>query len=223
MTDPTSETVELMAADGHALGAYRVLPVGTPRGGVVIVQEIFGVTRHIRAVAHQYAAAGYLAIAPALFDRLERGVDVPYADVPRGVALMQRVDRGQALEDRGAAVAAASTAGRVGVVGYCWGGALAYLAACELRIAAAVSYYGGRLPQLLAQTPRCPVMFHFGERDAHIPASDVALVRAAYPAGVYHLYPADHGFNCTDRASFDPASAALALERSIEFLHQHVG
>jgi carboxymethylenebutenolidase len=223
MTDPIGETVQLEAADGHALGAYRVPPAGTPRGGVVILQEIFGVTRHIRAVAHQYADAGYLAIAPALFDRLERDADVPYADVPRGYALMQRLDRAQALLDVGAAVAATRAAGRVGVVGFCWGGALAYSAACHLPLAAAVCYYGGRLPQLLAHTPRCPVMFHFGERDAHIPASDVDQVRAAYPAGIYHLYPADHGFNCTDRASFDAASAELALQRTIEFLHRYVG
>lgn len=223
MTDPTGETVQLQAADGHRLCAYRAEPAGRARGGVVIVQEIFGVTRHIRAVADQYAAAGYLALAPALFDRVERDADVPYTDAARGFALVQRLDRAATLLDVGAAVAALGTAGRVGVVGFCWGGALAYSAACHLPIAAAVAYYGGRLPQLLADTPRCPVMFHFGERDTHIPMSDVEQVRAAYPAGIYHLYPADHGFNCTDRAAYDPASAALALQRSIDFLHRHVG
>ena len=215
--------VELTAADGHRLAAYLSEPVGKPRGGIVVIQEIFGVTRHIRAVADEYAAAGFLALAPALFDRVERNVDVPYTDVQKGVGYMQALNTDQALLDVQAAVARVGAAGKVGVVGYCWGGTIAFLAAARLKIDAAVAYYGGGIHNHTAEKPRAPVLFHFGEKDAHIPRSAVEQIRAAYPEGVYHLYPADHGFNCTDRASFEPTSAKLALQRSVEFLHRHVG
>jgi len=220
----TTEThIELKAADGHRLAACRVAPAGKPRGGVVIVQEIFGLNRHIRAVAAEYATAGYLAVAPALFDRVERGADVPYADVARGRALRDAVKTEQTLLDLKAAIDAAAAAGKVAMVGYCWGGTLTYVAACHLSLAAGVAYYGGGLPKVLDRTPKCPVMFHFGERDQHIPLSDVEQVKKAYPLGHYYLYPAGHGFNCTERASFDAPSAKLALERSLDFLHRHVG
>jgi carboxymethylenebutenolidase len=215
--------VELAAADGHKLAAYLAEPQGRPRGGIVVIQEIFGVTRHIRAVADQYAAAGYLAIAPALFDRVERGVDVPYTDMAKGFGYMQAVKDDDVMLDVQAAVDRVRPAGKVGVVGFCWGGTMAYLSAARLNIDAAVAYYGGGINRRTAEKPRVPVMFHFGEKDAHIPASAVAEIRSAYPQGIYHLYPADHGFNCTDRASFESASARLALERSLEFLHRHVG
>jgi carboxymethylenebutenolidase len=216
-------SVELTAADGHRLAAYLSEPASKPRGGVVIVQEIFGVTRHIRAVADEYAAAGFLAVAPAMFDRMERNVDVPYTDVQKAVGYMQAVNTDQALLDVQAAVDRARAAGKVGVIGYCWGGTIAYLAAARLKIDAAVAYYGGGIHNHTAEKPRVPVLFHFGEKDAHIPRSAVEQIRAAYPEGIYHLYPADHGFNCTDRASFEPASAKLALQRSVEFLHRHIG
>jgi len=217
------QTVELTAADGHRLSGYLAEPAGKPRGGIVVIQEIFGVTRHIRAVADQYAAAGFLALAPALFDRVERNVDVPYTDVQKGFGYMQAMKNDLVMQDVEAAIQRLSTAGKVGVVGYCWGGTMAYLAAARLAIGAAVAYYGGGIHTLLAEKPRAPVMFHFGEKDAHIPLSAVDQIKAAYPDGIYYLYPADHGFNCTDRASFDPPSAKLALERSLEFLHRHVG
>jgi len=222
MTTQT-DTVELKAADGHRLSACRVTPAGKPRGGIVVVQEIFGVNRHIRAVAGQYAAAGYLAIAPALFDRVERGADVPYGDVAAGFALRERLKTEQTLLDLKSAIDAAAAAGKVGMVGYCWGGTMTYVATCHLALAAGVVYYGGGLPKVLERTPKCPVMFHFGERDAHIPAADVERVKKAYPLGHYYLYPADHGFNCTERPAYEPASAKLALERSLDFLHRHVG
>jgi carboxymethylenebutenolidase len=215
--------VELAAADGHRLTAYLAEPGTRPRGGIVVVQEIFGVTRHIRAVADQYAAAGYLAIAPALFDRVEPGVDVPYTDMAKGFAYMQATKIEQVMLDVQAAVDRVRAAGKVGVVGYCWGGMVAYLCAVRLKIDAAVAYYGGGISRHTDEKPRVPVMFHFGERDAHIPLSTVDQIKSAYPQGIYHLYPADHGFNCTDRASFEPASAQLALQRSLEFLQRHVG
>jgi carboxymethylenebutenolidase len=222
MTTPT-DTVELKAVDGHRLEACRVAPAGKPRGGIVVVQEIFGVNHHIRAVTAQYAAAGYLAVAPALFDRVERHADVPYADVARGRAIREQLKTEQALLDLKAAIDAVAGAGKVGMVGYCWGGTLTYVAACHLALAAGVVYYGGGLPKVLDRTPKCPLMLHFGERDAHIPLADVEQVKKAYPLGHYYLYPAEHGFNCSERPSFEPASAALALQRSLDFLHRHVG
>jgi len=215
--------IELTASDGHRLSAYLAEPAGKPRGGIVVVQEIFGVTRHIRDVADQYAASGYLAVAPALFDRIERGIDVPYTDMQRGFGYMKDLNLDQVLLDVQAAVRRAHDAGKVGVVGYCWGGMVAYLAAARLKIDAAVAYYGGGTNQHLGELPRAPVMFHFGEKDTHIPLSTVNEIKAAYPQGIYHLYPAEHGFNCTHRPSFEPASAKLAYERSVEFFREHVG
>ncbi len=215
--------VELTAADGHRLSAYLAEPSGKPRGGIVVIQEIFGVTRHIRAVADQYAAAGFLAVAPALFDRAERNVDVPYTDMAKGFDFMRALNNDQVMLDVQAAIDRARAGGKVGVVGYCWGGTVAYLAAARSKIDAAVAYYGGGVDRYAAEKPRAPVMFHFGEKDTHIPLSAVEQMKTAYPEGIYHLYPAGHGFNCTDRASFDPASAQLALQRSLEFFHRHVG
>jgi carboxymethylenebutenolidase len=217
------QNIELAASDGHRLGAYLAEPTGTPRGGIVVIQEIFGVTRHIRAVADQYAAAGWLAVAPALFDRVERNVDVPYTEVQKGFGYMQAMNTDTVMLDVAAAVERVKPAGKVGVVGYCWGGQISFLAAARLKIDAAVAYYGGGIQQHLSERPRVPMMFHYGERDTHIPLSVVEQIKAAYPEGVYHLYPAEHGFNCTDRASFDPPSARLALDRSIEFFRRHVG
>jgi carboxymethylenebutenolidase len=220
-------SIELTAADGHHLSGYVAepegRPAGKPRGGIVVVQEIFGITRHIRAVADQYAAAGLLALAPALFDRVERNVDVPYSDMQKGFGYMQAMNNDLVLADLTAAVRHASSAGKVGVVGFCWGGTLAYLAAAKLKIDAAVAYYGGGIDRHLDEKPKVPVLFHFGEKDTHIPLSAVAKIKAAYPQGVYHLYPAGHGFNCNDRPSFEPASAKLALERSLDFLRRNVG
>ena len=215
--------VELAAADGHRLGAYLAEPAGKPRGGMVIIQEIFGVTRHIRAVTDQYAAAGYLSVAPAFFDRVERGVDLPYTESAKGLSYVKALTDEKVLLDVQAAVARIAVAGRVGVVGFCWGGTIAYLAAARLPLDAAVAYYGGGITRYTAEKPRVPVMFHFGDQDAHIPPSTVAEIKAAFPQGIYYSYHAGHGFNCTDRASFDPESAALALERSLEFLHRTVG
>ena len=218
-------TLQLRAADGNVLTACLVKPEGRPRGAIVVVQEIFGVNSHIRRVAEQYAAEGYLAIAPAMFDRLQKGVDLGYdaAAIEAGRALKAQTTREGVIADVDAAVEAVRHAGKVGIVGYCWGGWVAYLAACRASVAAAVAYYGGGIAQLLPETPRCPTMLHFGDQDTHIPMSEVEQIRRAYPPGVYHIYAAGHGFNCSDRASFDPASARLAFERSLEFFRNHVG
>ena len=214
---------DLTAPDGFRLSAYLAEPKGKPRGGIVVIQEIFGVTRHIRDVAGQYAAQGYLAIAPALFDRVQRDVDVPYNDSARGMAFKTATQLDKVMLDIQAAVSQVKSDGKVGVVGYCWGGLLSYVAAARLPVDAAVAYYGGGTQQHLAEKPKAPMMFHFGEKDSHIPLSTVKEIEAAYPQGTYYLYSAEHGFNCTDRASFEPASAKLAFERSLDFFHTHVG
>lgn len=215
--------LQLRAKDGHSLSAYMVAPEGKPRGGVVVIQEIFGLNSHIKRVTEQYAGLGYLAVAPALFDRQQRHVELPYTDLQPGIELMMKTTSEGVRADVDAAIDAVAHAGRTGMVGYCWGGRVTYLAACSVNIAAAIAYYGGGIAQLLEETPKCPIMFHHGERDAFIPAADVAKIRAAVPKGVFHLYPANHGFNCTDRADYDAPSARLAFERSSEFFRNHIG
>ncbi|RYB04120.1 dienelactone hydrolase family protein [Lichenibacterium ramalinae] len=221
-----SQTIKLTAADGATIDAYRADPTGTPKGGLVVLQEIFGVNPHIRRVADGFAAEGYRVIAPALFDRVKPGVELDYNQegMGAGIALMGQVDQGKALLDVAAAVAAASDAGKVGIVGYCWGGSLAYAAACSVDgLAAAVGYYGGNIAKSLDRKPKVPVMLHFGERDAHIPMSDVAAIEAALPDVPVYTYDADHGFNCDARGSYDKPSAAQALERTLAFLARYVG
>ena len=219
-------TQQLQAADGHRLDAFVARPQGTPRGALVVLQEIFGVNPHIRAVAQGYADEGYVAIAPALFDRQQRGIEMGYSpdDIQRGRALKTAADQALALQDIAAAIAEGSQYGKVGIVGYCWGGLMVWLAACKLDgLAGAISYYGAGIPDQAALQPRCPVLMHFGERDHSIPVASVEAFRQAQPQVEIQLYPADHGFNCDQRAAFEPQSAALARQRSLDFLHRHVG
>ena len=220
------ERIELTAADGFRLSAYRADPAGMPRGGLVVAQEIFGVNSHIRGVCDGFAADGYVAIAPALFDRYERDVDIGYtpADVARGRELKARAKADAALLDVDAARAGVAGAGKVGIVGYCWGGYLAWIAAARVTgFACAVPYYGGGMTDAIAEQPKCPVMAHFGERDAMIPAAGVAVLAAAHPSAQVFLYPADHGFNCDQRGAYDAAAASLARERTLAFLRRHIG
>lgn len=219
------EFTTLMARDGHEFSAYLSAPAGKPRGAIVVVQEIFGVNHHIKAVTDGFAAQGYVAIAPALFDRVRRGVDLGYspAETQEGIGYMLQVKRENILADLSAAIAVTRHAGKVGVVGYCWGGYCAYVAACDLPVACAVAYYGGAIAANLASLPRKPVMYHFGEQDGHIPVSDVDKIRAADPSGIFHLYPAGHAFSNADRSSYDPASTALALQRTLAFFSEYVG
>jgi carboxymethylenebutenolidase len=217
------QTVQLTAGDGHRFAAYRAAPAEPPRGGLVIVQEIFGVTQHMRNVADQYAAIGYASVVPAMFDRIEPGIELPYTEIARGREYAGRLRLDQTLLDLNAAIASIAPAGKGAVVGFCWGGTIAYLAACESPIAAAVAYYGGRITQYLDRKPRVPVMYHFGEMDRGIPLTAVEQIRTAHPEGTYHLYPAGHGFNCTERADYDAASARLAFDRTREFLARHIG
>jgi carboxymethylenebutenolidase len=219
-------TIELTASDGHRLAAYRADPAGKPRGGLVVIQEIFGVNSHIRSVADGYAKDGYLVIAPALFDRAERGFEVGYTppEIERGRAVRAKVSLDDALKDVAAAIKAAAPAGKVGIVGYCWGGTVAWAAATRLDgLAASSPHYGGGIAEIAAEKPRVPVMFHFGETDQQIPMTDVEKIRKAQAAQTVHVYAAGHGFNCDQRGSYAAAAAKLARERTLAFLRQHVG
>jgi carboxymethylenebutenolidase len=224
--------LQLRAADGHTLAAYAAAPGQPVRQAVVVVQEIFGLNPHIRTVADGYAAAGYLAIAPALFDRVERGVSLGYTetDMPRARELRAASSTDQALLDLAAAVAWARAQGaaKVGIVGFCWGGFLAWKAAqpnSGVPVEAAVPYYGGGIPADAAAHPGplgCPVMAHFGKTDPLIPLETVQAFMSAHPKVTTHLYDAGHGFNCDERGSFDPPSAQLARGRTLAFLSQHL-
>ena len=217
------ETIQLTASDGQNLSAYRADPDGTPKAGVVILQEIFGVTNHIQAVADEYAGHGYLAIAPAMFDRIRPGVTLDYTEIEQARGLMMQLNLDNAVKDMAAAASAARTAGKVAVIGYCWGGAIADLAACRINVDAAVAYYGRMIVDWLEIRPACPVMYHFGERDPGIPDEMIEQIKASRPDGVFHTYPgAGHGFNCTERADFHPESATLALHRTLQFLDENL-
>lgn len=215
-------TIRLQAGNDH-LGAYLAEPEGTPRGGLVIVQEIFGVNPHIRDVADRYAREGWLAIAPALFDPLRPDVELDYTaeGVAEGLGLVGELGFERPLAAIAAAAETVAHAGRVGVVGYCWGGSLAYLAAIRLGLPA-VSYYGGRNTLFTDQVARAPLMFHYGLRDAHISAADREQVQQANPDAAVYVYDADHGFNCDRRGSYDAEAAALAGRRSLEFFERHL-
>ncbi len=217
----------MRAEDGHELNAYEVLPAGTPRGGLVVLQEIFGVTGHIRSVCDGYAAHGYHTVAPALFDRVQRHSELGYSkdDAVIGRELRSKIPWAQVFFDVVAAQRRVSTSGRVATLGYCWGGTVSWRSATQLNgIAGAVCYYATQVLPYVREKPLCPVLMHFGERDPIAPLEHAGALRAAQGAQVeIQVYPAGHGFNCDETANFDSASAALALRRSLDFLSTHVG
>ena len=217
--------IRLTASDGHAFDAYRADPETPPKAGLIVVQEIFGVNAHMRAVTDGFAAEGYAAIAPAFFDRAETGVELGYdePDVARGRTLRAELGWDGAIRDVMAAAQDLKPAGKIGIVGYCWGGSVAWVAACRLKLDGAVGYYGGQIIEFKDEKPGCPAMLHFGETDAGIPLSDVDAIRVAQPDVPIHLYPAGHGFNCDHRGSYDAESAALALKRTLGFLADALG
>ena len=225
--------IELKAADGQTFAAYVAQPAGKAKGAVVVLQEIFGVNAHIQEVADGYAQAGYLAVAPATFDRQQRGVNLGYKpeDMSAGFALKTAIEALPApgvIADIQAAVdhAASVSGGKVGVVGYCWGGLLTWRAACLVKgVAAAAPYYGGGVTTAaeIARQPHCPVQAHFGAKDHWIPLDTVEAFRQAHPQVEVHVYDADHGFNCNHRASFDAAAADQARARALAFFAAHVG
>ena len=222
------QILELRAADGVVLSAYRADPQATPRGAIVVAQEIFGVNSHIRSVCDGFAAGGYAAIAPALFDRYRHGVDLGYTadDIAEGREwkAMANARLAAVLRDVAAAREAVAGTGKVGIVGYCWGGYVAWMAASRLDgFACAIPYYGGGMLEASGERPRCPVMAHFGERDMHIPVAGVREFAAKHREAQVFIYAADHGFNCDQRGSYDAAAAKEARGRTLAFLRQYVG
>lgn len=215
------QTIEARMRDGASIRVYRADPEGTPRAGLVIMHEAFGMNDHIRDMCERYAAEGYLALAPALYDRAEKGVEVSgygAEDLARGRELRRKVEWDPAVADMKAVIGLAREAGAVGVVGYCWGGSLAWLAATRCGADAAVGYYGGQIVQFIDERPGCPFMAHFAERDVHVPPESAATVRRRHPGVPVHVYDANHGFNCDRRDDYDAGAAALAWDRTSEFL-----
>jgi carboxymethylenebutenolidase len=222
--------IDLKSADGFSFPAYVAQPAGTPKGAVVVLQEIFGVNSHIRNVADGYAAQGFLAVAPSTFHRVKAGVDLGYQseDMQAGSALKSAVEALPApgvMQDIQAAIDYAGKAGKVGIVGYCYGGLLTWRSACTLNgLSAAVPYYGGGVttPEEIARKPKVPVMAHFGDQDHWIPMDTVKAFEAAHPEVEVHVYAANHGFNCDQRGSWNAGTAATALERTLYFFNKHL-
>jgi carboxymethylenebutenolidase len=217
-----SERVRLTANDGHELEAYVARPEGDPIAGLVVAQEIFGINAHIRSVADGYAKDGFLVVAPALFDRYERGVELAYEgeDMQKAMSFAKRIDIDATVRDTAAALEYVrnETGKKCGVIGYCLGGTIAWLAATRLKADAAVGYYGGRIAMFAGEQPQAPVMLHFGRKDQHIPKEEVDTIAAAHPEVEIYWYDGGHGFNRD--SSSEPARTAR--QRSVEFLKKHL-
>jgi len=217
--------IELTATDGFKLGSYRADPVGAPKAAIAVIQEIFGVNHYIRAVCDRFAAEGYVAVAPAIFDRIEPNFQSGYSPDEIAVArkFVANPDWEAMLRDTQAAIDAVKDVGAVGIVGFCLGGSVAYAAATKLAgISAAIGYYGGAVARFADDKPKVPTQLHFGERDAGIPLSDVETIRSKRPVEIF-VYPgAQHGFGCDERASYDKASTDLAWQRSLAFFAMHL-
>jgi carboxymethylenebutenolidase len=227
MTDavvsPRPSKVALTAADGHALSAWSARPAGRPKGGVVVLHAVYGATAHIGEVCARWAAAGYSAIAPALFDRLGQDIVHPYDRPQAGVASYAALAAAALYADIEAAAAAAGRAGEVAICGFCTGGSWAWRAAARMPFAAQVNFYGSHVPALLDLAPRCPTILHYGDRDELAPRKAIEDIRARRPAVELHVYPgAGHAFENVEQASYDAAAADLAWQRSIAFLDRHV-
>lgn len=220
------DNITIISSDGFELDAYLALPEGTPKDGILVIQEIFGVNTHIKEVADGYAAEGYAALAPALFDRVEKGVELGYEgdDLGRGAGMaFNDLKMPVTIRDLTAAAQQLQQYGKIGAVGYCYGGLMAYLSACNIdELTCAVGYYGGGIANNLTQRPKIPLILHFGELDTHIPMSDVDKIKAANPDVPVHTYAAEHGFNCDHRASYNAQASALAKERTLAFFAQHL-
>ena len=216
--------IDLTASDGHKLKAWRARPE-RPRGGVLVLQEIFGVNSHMREVTEDFAAQGFDAIAPALFDRVERDVALGYAaaDVARGRELRGAIAAEDTVRDMAAALAALAGSGRSGAVGYCWGGTLAWLCATRLDVACAVGYYGSGTIEVVDEKPACPVTLMLGEKDQSFPPENIAVIRKAHPGVTVFTYPAGHGFACDHRDAWHAPSAAQARERTLDVFTRYLG
>ena len=211
----------LKTTDGHTLDAYIARPTGTPKGGLVIIQEIFGLNDHMKHVGDEYAAEGYLCVVPAMFDRIEKNLVIGYTEFQAGRDAIGKLTEPMILADLAACVKAASEGGKVVVTGYCWGGAVAYLAASKVDgVAGAVAYYGTRIVQYCeTMLPKVPVQYHFGANDKSLPPEAITKIKAAHPIGSFYVYDgADHGFTCTERPTYNEAAKQLAKQRTLHFL-----
>ncbi len=218
-----SETISLAASDGHELSAYIATPEGTPKGGLVVMQEIFGLNEHIKKVTDGFAADGYLAIAPAMFDRVGKDIVPGYDDFQTAIDTMGKLDREQSVLDMQAAADHVRSAGKVAAVGFCWGGSMADLAACHGLVDVAVSYYGRGTVDWLDKHPQCPVLYHFGEKDPLIPlqtVEDIRKSRSNDHCKVHVWGGAGHGFNCDSRPEYHKPSATKAYAETLEFIEQ---
>jgi carboxymethylenebutenolidase len=219
-----ADWVELTASDGHKFKAWRAGPTGKPKAALVVVQEIFGVNSHIRDITERFAKEGYLAIAPAMFDRYQRDFETGYGPdgMAEALAIVPKIDPAAALKDIAAAHADVKAIGKVGIVGFCFGGTMAWVSACRLNFNAASCYYGGQISRTANDKPKCPVIMHFGAKDAHIPLSSVEDIRKAQPNVPVYVYDADHGFSCDERATYDEAAHALAWTRTLKFFAENL-
>ena len=218
--------VTLTASDGFKLGAYRAEPQGQPKGGLVVIQEIFGVNHHIRAVCDRFAAQGYVSVAPVIFDRYAPNFETGYSppEIEHARAYIGKLDFGKVLADTQAAIDSVQSAGKVGIVGYCLGGSVAFVSACKLNgLACAIGYYGGMIAKNADEKPKVPTLLHFGETDQSIPMTDVETVKKKRPDVETHVYPAGHGFSCDERASYDEPSHKKALDLTLGWLKKNVG
>ncbi len=220
----TGTNLTLTASDGHEMGAYRAEPPGAIKGGIVVLQEIFGVNAHIRDVCDRFAQEGYVAVAPALYDRSsQKNAELTYSeeDVALGRKLREEFSWDDTVLDVDAARVALSGEGlKIGTVGYCWGGTISFVAATRLELNAAVVYYGGQIMPYVNEKERCPLLMHFGARDTSIPLSDVEAIRRAHPEAEVHVYEAGHGFNCDRRGGYDEAAATLANSRTLDLFRR---
>jgi carboxymethylenebutenolidase len=218
----TTEFISLTTEDGHELQAYVARPEGTPKGGIVVIQEIFGLTDHIRNMTEKFAAQGYLAVAPAMFDRIKPGIVLDYTDFDTARESMGKLDQDQSISDIRAAAEYARSAGKVGVIGFCWGGAMADLTACNGLVDAGVSYYGRMTVEWLDKQPTCPMLYHYGDRDQLIPAKIIETIQRARKAKVNIWGNADHGFCCEDRPSYNKSAAKQSMEITLKFMAENL-
>lgn len=221
----TSSKIDLVSQDGHHFNAYRALPAGKPKGAIIVGPEIFGVNSHIRSVADGFAADGYAAIAPALFDRAQRDFEAGYSadDIAAGREIIGKLDWANTMKDVTATIEHARPYGKIALVGYCWGGTIAWVANARLSgLACTVAYYGGSIPSFVEETPKVPIMMHFGEADASIPVEKAREVARRHPQAETFFYEAGHGFNCDQRGSYDAGAATLARQRTMAFLAKHL-
>ena len=217
----------LTAADQHKLGAYRADPTGAPKGGIVVIQEIFGVNQHIRKVCDRFAADGYVAVAPALFDRTQPNFESGYSppEIEKARSFIAKPDWDAMLRDTDAAIKEIKSVGPLAIIGFCMGGSIAFLSAARLSgLSAAVSYYGGRIVAFADEKPKCPVQMHFGETDQSIPMTDVEIIKQKRPDCEIYVYKgAGHGFHCDERGSYNADASKVAWERTTAFLKKNMG